>query len=238
MTLMVVFDNNAFDPRLQTGWGFAVWIEYGGNVVLFDTGADGAALLNNLSALGLKPQAIEAVVLSHIHGDHTGGLAAVLTVNPQVTVYLPQVFPTRFKEQARAAGATVVEVTGPIEILPDLWSTGQMGTGLIEQALFARTEEGLVVVTGCAHPGVDKMVARAKEIAQDEIALVVGGFHLGGSNRRRIENIISEFQRLGVQQVAPCHCSGEKAKEMLRRAYGEDFFASGVGWQWQSKSSE
>jgi 7,8-dihydropterin-6-yl-methyl-4-(beta-D-ribofuranosyl)aminobenzene 5'-phosphate synthase len=148
------------------------------------------------------------------------------------------VFPTRFKEQARAAGATVVEVTGPIEILPDLWSTGQMGTGLIEQALVARTEEGLVVVTGCAHRGVDKMVARAKEIGQDEIALVVGGFHLGGSNRRRIENIISESQRLGVQQVAPCHCTGEKAKEMLRRAYGEDFFASGVGWQWQSQSSE
>jgi 7,8-dihydropterin-6-yl-methyl-4-(beta-D-ribofuranosyl)aminobenzene 5'-phosphate synthase len=83
MTLMVVFDNNAFDPRLQTGWGFAVWIEYGGNVVLFDTGADSAVLPNNLSALGLRPQAIEAVVLSHIHGDHTGGRAAVLTVNPQ-----------------------------------------------------------------------------------------------------------------------------------------------------------
>jgi 7,8-dihydropterin-6-yl-methyl-4-(beta-D-ribofuranosyl)aminobenzene 5'-phosphate synthase len=237
MTLTVVFDNNAFDPRLQTGWGFAAWLEYGGRVVLFDTGADGAVLLDNLTTLGLEPKAIDIVVLSHIHGDHTGGLASLLAVNPQVTVYLPQAFPTQFKEQVRAAGAAVVEVDAPIEILPGLWSTGQMGTGIVEQALVARTEKGLVVVTGCAHPGVDEMVARAKQVGRDEIALVVGGFHLGGASRWRIEEIIGEFRRLGVQQVAPCHCTGEKAKEMLRRAYGEDFFASGVGWQWQSKSS-
>ena len=113
-----------------------------------------------------------------------------------------------------------------------------MGTGIVEQSLVARTEKGMVVVTGCAHPGVDKMVARAKEVGRDEIALVVGGFHLGGASRGRIEEIIGEFQRLGVQHVAPCHCTGDKAKEMLRQAYGEDFFASGVGWQWQSESSE
>ena len=51
-------------------------------------------------------------------------------------------------------------------------------------------------------------MARAKEAARDEIALVVDGFHLGGASLRRIENIISEFQRLGVQAVAPCHCTG------------------------------
>jgi 7,8-dihydropterin-6-yl-methyl-4-(beta-D-ribofuranosyl)aminobenzene 5'-phosphate synthase len=232
MKLMVVFDNNAFDPRLQMAWGFSAWVEYGGNVVLFDTGADGAVLLNNLSALGLNPQAIEAVVLSHIHGDHTGGLAVVLTANPQVTVYLPQAFPTGFKEQVRGAGAAVVEVDAPQEILPGLWSTGQMGTGIVEQALVARTEKGLVVVTGCAHPGVDEMVTRAKQVGRGEIALVVGGFHLGGASRGRVQQIISEFRRLGVQQVAPCHCTGDQARELFREFYGEKYHDCGVGWQW------
>ena len=41
MSLTVVFDNNPYDPRLQTGWGFAAWLEYGDQTVLFDTGADG-----------------------------------------------------------------------------------------------------------------------------------------------------------------------------------------------------
>jgi metal-dependent hydrolase (beta-lactamase superfamily II) len=182
MILTVVFDNNPYDSRLQTGWGFAAWLECSGQTVLFDTGADGVVLLDNMAALGLDFKAIGIVVLSHIHGDHTGGLAAVLAANPQVTVYLPKVFPTGFKEQVRAAGVALVELDAPIEILPGLWSAGQMATGIVEQALVARTEKGLVVVTGCAHPGVDEMVARAKQVGRDEIALVIGGFHLSGSS--------------------------------------------------------
>jgi hypothetical protein len=75
MNLTILFDNNPYDPRLQTGWGFAAWIEYGDRVVLFDTGADGAVLLDNMALLGFDPQAIDIVVLSHEHSDHTGGLA-------------------------------------------------------------------------------------------------------------------------------------------------------------------
>jgi 7,8-dihydropterin-6-yl-methyl-4-(beta-D-ribofuranosyl)aminobenzene 5'-phosphate synthase len=244
MTLTVVFDNNPHDPRLRTGWGFAAWIEYGDHTVLFDTGADGTVLLDNMAALGLDPGAIDLVVLSHEHGDHTGGLAGLLALNREactergecISVYLPRAFPGRFKEQVRATGATVVEVTGPTEILPGLWSTGQMGTGLVEQALVARTEKGLVVVTGCAHPGVDQMVARAAEIVGGEIALVVGGFHLGGASPARVEGIVGEFRRLGVQQVAPCHCTGDQARELFRQAYGQAYHACGVGWQWPGQA--
>ena len=240
MILTVVFDNypparpgaGADAGRLQTGWGFSAWLEHGGHRVLFDTGASGAVLLDNMAALGLDPAAVEIVVLSHNHGDHTGGLASLLAVNPQVTVYLPQAFPPRLKRQVRTAGATVVEVTGPQEILPGLWSTGQMGSRIVEQALVARTEKGLLVVTGCAHPGVDEMATRAGEIAGGEITLVVGGFHLGGASRQRVEEIITTFRRLGVEQVAPCHCTGDEAREIFCQAYGEDYFPCSVGWQW------
>jgi 7,8-dihydropterin-6-yl-methyl-4-(beta-D-ribofuranosyl)aminobenzene 5'-phosphate synthase len=232
MDLTVVFDNNAFDPRLRTGWGFAAWLTYEGHTVLFDTGADGSILLGNLAALELDPQAVDVVVLSHIHGDHTGGLGDLLAVNPDVTVYLPQAFPASFRAQVRAVGAKTVEVTGPAEILPGLWSTGAMGTRIVEQALVALTEDGLVVVTGCAHPGVDEMVARAREIGQENVALVVGGFHLGSASEARVASIIDAFRRLGVQQVAPCHCTGDRARAIFRRAYGPDYSACGVGWHW------
>jgi 7,8-dihydropterin-6-yl-methyl-4-(beta-D-ribofuranosyl)aminobenzene 5'-phosphate synthase len=240
MTLTIVFDNNPYGPCLQTGWGFAAWIEYEDRIVLFDTGANGAVLLDNMAGLGLDPRAIDIVVLSHNHSDHTGGLAGLLSVTSPVCtergecirVYVPHAFPGRFKEQVRTTGAAVIEVTGATEILPGLWSTGQMGTDIVEQALVARTERGLVVVTGCAHPGVDKMVARAREIGQGEIALVVGGFHLGGASPACIKEIIAVFRRLGVQQVAPCHCTGDKARNLFRQAYGEKYHDSGVGWQW------
>jgi 7,8-dihydropterin-6-yl-methyl-4-(beta-D-ribofuranosyl)aminobenzene 5'-phosphate synthase len=67
---------------------------------------------------------------------------------------------------------------------------------------------------------------------------VVGGFHLGAASRGQIERIISEFQRVGVQTVAPCHCTGDKARVLFRQAYGEDFFACGVGWRWQDGTTE
>jgi len=234
--LTIVFDNNVHDPRLQTGWGFAAWLEYGSQAVLFDTGAGGTVLLDNMATLGLDPKAIDIVILSHNHGDHTGGLAGLLAVNHQVIVYLPQAFPASFREGVRAKGAVVVEVDDPLEILPGLWSTGQMGTGIVEQALVAKTAEGLVVLTGCAHPGVDKMAARARQIGQGEIALAVGGFHLGGASRGRVREIIAEFRRLGVQKVAPCHCSGNQAKELLRQALGEGYLAVGAGRQWKSQA--
>ena len=77
MSLTVIYDNNAYDPHLRTGWGFAAWLEYTGRTVLFDTGAEGGLLLGNMRALDLDPRAIEIVVLSHIHGDHVGGLASL-----------------------------------------------------------------------------------------------------------------------------------------------------------------
>jgi len=231
MTLIVVYDDHTLDNKLQTAWGFAAWLEYGGHKILFDTGGDGSLLLGNLATLGLDPQDIDAVVLSHAHSDHTGGLAAILDANPGITVYLPEAFSASFKDRIRAAGCSVVEVSGPLEILPGLWSTGPMGSRIIEQALIAESADGLVVVTGCAHPGVDEMATRATEIGQQEIYLLVGGFHLGATTQERIDEIIHKFRQLGVEKVAPCHCTGNRARASFEQAYGQDYFAAGVGWQ-------
>jgi 7,8-dihydropterin-6-yl-methyl-4-(beta-D-ribofuranosyl)aminobenzene 5'-phosphate synthase len=138
MIVTVIFDNNPFDPRLQTSWGFAACLEYGERTILFDTGGDGSVLLHNLAALALEPQTVDMVVLSHRHGDHTGGLSAVLAANPRLTVCVPQAFSARFKRQVRATGATLVKVRNPEQLLHGLHSTDQMGTGPVEQALVAR----------------------------------------------------------------------------------------------------
>jgi 7,8-dihydropterin-6-yl-methyl-4-(beta-D-ribofuranosyl)aminobenzene 5'-phosphate synthase len=89
---------------------------------------------------------------------------------------------------------------------------------------------GLVIVTGCAHPGVVEMVRRAKKAATGEVALVMGGFHLGGASQGQIEGIIAEFRQLGVQRVAPCHCTGDRARRMFADAYATDCTLAGVGW--------
>ena len=228
MTITVVYDNNPYDSRLQTAWGFGCLIETGEATVLFDTGGDGGTLLGNMSTLGIDPQDIEAVVLSHIHGDHTGGLGALLGTGARPTVYVPRSFPARFKADVRSL-TVLEEVNGPAEILPGVYTTGEVGSRIVEQALAVETAEGLVVITGCAHPGVVEMVRRARQISEAEVYLVLGGFHLGGASQHKVGRIIADFRELGVRRVAPCHCTGDQAIKAFADAFGADFIQSGVG---------
>jgi len=228
MMFTIVYDNHTYNPALRTGWGFACLVETGEATVLFDTGGDGPTLLGNMAALGLDPQAIDHVVLSHAHGDHTSGLSALLDTGVRPAVYALAAFPASFKRAVRAR-TDLVEVAGPTEICPGVHSTGPVGSGIVEQALAVETGEGLVVLTGCAHPGVVEMVRRAQAITGGVVDLVMGGFHLGGASRGQIERVIADLRRLGVQRVAPCHCTGDRAREMFVDAFGVDFVPAGVG---------
>jgi 7,8-dihydropterin-6-yl-methyl-4-(beta-D-ribofuranosyl)aminobenzene 5'-phosphate synthase len=212
-------------------------VEVGETTVLFDTGGDGATLLSNMAKLDLDPQAIDAVVLSHNHGDHTGGLASLLDTGIRPTVYVPAAFPASFEADLRAR-TELVQVTDPTEILSGVYTTGQVGSGIVEQALVVETAAGLVVVTGCAHPGVVEMVRQAKKATAGEVALVMGGFHLGSASQDQIEGIIAALRQLGVQQIAPCHCTGDQARRLFADAYGADCTLAGAGWVTRIGSGE
>ncbi len=226
ITLTIVYDNNPLDARLKTAWGFACLIETVKTTVLFDTGGDGPTLMGNLAALGFDPRRIDAVVLSHIHGDHTGGLDALLNVNDHLTVYLPQSFPAEFKARVSKRGA-VVSASGLMTITDHIRTTGEMGTSIIEQSLIVEADSGLVVITGCAHPGVVEIVRQAKRYG--DVSLVMGGFHLGDKSVQEVETIIAELERLGVRKVAPCHCTGERAIQQFKAVFGADFIQAGAG---------
>jgi len=235
LTITILYDNNAGDGdgRLETAWGFACLVEGLEETILFDTGGDSATLLRNARTLGVDPRDVDVVVISHVHGDHVGGLAGFLEENHAVTVYLPRSFPKGIKDAVSRAGAELVEVSsqeaGPVEICEHVYSTGELGDWIKEQSLVIETSRGLVVITGCAHPGVVNIVRRAKELTGGDVYLVLGGFHLGGTSAAEIRDIVEDFQQLGVQQVAPCHCSGDVARGLFEEVYGEDFIPAGVG---------
>jgi len=229
LSITVSYDNNPYNERLTTAWGFSCVIRGTEKTILFDTGGDGSILLANMEELGINPKEIDLVVLSHIHGDHVGGLPSFLRKNPEVVVYLPKSFPKGFKDGVKEYGAKVVEVQGPLKICQGVYSTGELGTWIKEQSLIIHTEKGLIVITGCAHPGIVKIVNKAKELFKDDVLLVMGGFHLGGESKGEIEKIVSSFRKLGVSYVGPCHCSGDAARQLFKKEYGENFINIGVG---------
>jgi 7,8-dihydropterin-6-yl-methyl-4-(beta-D-ribofuranosyl)aminobenzene 5'-phosphate synthase len=86
----VLYDAFGAPSPLVRDWGFAALVEYGGRRVLFDTGNNGEAFAANVKQLNVDLSRLDAVVISHRHGDHTSGLHHLLSVNPAVTIYAPQ----------------------------------------------------------------------------------------------------------------------------------------------------
>jgi len=227
--LKTVYDNNAFDPQLKTAWGFACYIDTGEVKILFDTGGDPKILLANMNRLGITVGEIQTIVLSHIHGDHVGGLPAVLRENSSVDVYVPASFPDDFKSRVKAYGSNLIEVHGALKICEGVMTTGELGSGIVEQSLIVNSERGLVVVTGCAHPGIANIVETAIQLTNTDVYLAVGGFHLSGATKEEILSVVERLRSLGVTNVAPCHCSGDIARRIFKDSFGDGYVDAGAG---------
>jgi 7,8-dihydropterin-6-yl-methyl-4-(beta-D-ribofuranosyl)aminobenzene 5'-phosphate synthase len=180
----------------KRGWGFSCLI---GENVLFDTGADANTLYYNMQRLKIDLQEIEAIVLSHAHGDHTGGIGIVSQLS-DVKVYVPRsFFALMSKGLSRFENVEMVEVSDTTKVAEGIISTGEIGR-MGEQSLMVQSPKGLVVVTGCSHPGLDTIMNVARDFGT--IYGVVGGFH--GFDKLEILR--------DVEMIVPCHCTRLKKR--------------------------
>jgi len=224
ITLISVYDNYQVNPELKTAWGFATLIKTPEELILFDTGGNSEILLFNMEKLGIDPLSISKVVISHIHGDHLGGLGGFLEKNNNVSVFVPSSFPEAVKNMVVQKGAELVEISAPRKISDFVYTTGELYGPPEEQSLIIDSKKGLIVITGCAHPGITSIVKKAKELMKkDGVYLVLGGFHYPPLS------CVEEFKELKVEKVAPSHCTGDSAREAFRKEYGKDFIEYGVG---------
>ncbi|MFC2135830.1 MBL fold metallo-hydrolase [Bacteroidota bacterium] len=228
VTITTLFDNIENDNRLTTEWGFSALIEYGDVTILFDTGLDGSILINNMNILGIDPQEIDKIVISHDHGDHTGGLEAILQTGITPDVYLLGSFSSQLRSMVESYTNLFI-ADEAVEITRGVYSTGQVPINVTEQALIVTTKQGLVTITGCAHPGADVMVNKTNQLIDGDIYLVMGGFHMGVISGALVQDVIDHFREHGVQNVMCSHCTGYDAMNIFRNQYGTNFFEGGVG---------
>lgn len=229
LKIITVYDNNPFNESLKPDWGFSCVIRGFEKTILFDTGRDGQILLSNMEKLGINPEEIELIFLSHEHYDHTGGIEEFLNRNCKVEIWLLECFSLEFKNKIKVKGVNLQEVKTFQQIIKDVYTTGILGSFIKEQSLVLRTEKGLVVITGCAHPGITFIVSKAKEMLGESIYLIIGGFHMLDFSEKEIKNVIKEFKNFGVQKVAPCHCSGRETILLFEKEFKNNFIKTGVG---------
>ncbi len=248
---------------LQHDWGFAALVEYGGKRILFDTGNDARIFARNVKQLGVDLARLDAVVISHRHGDHTSGLNHLLSVNAQVKIFVPEegaffrwLVPPQFlthydplpadmkyfggKKPARLLTGTPWErakfeiIAKTTEVFPGFFlittQSDKRGTmEMNELSLAFRTPQGLAVVVGCSHPGVEKVLENAAAIDR-RLYSVAGGFHLVATGRTEIERVASVLHDgLKLQRVAPGHCTSELGFAVFLEHFKGRFDRAGLG---------
>lgn len=227
MKIKIIYDNCKASEDFQEGWGFSCLVDLGHRKILFDTGADKEAFFSNLAKMGARCAEFTDVVYSHKHGDHIAGLEVILAQLKQGTrLFVPKKFPIK-----TVPASICCEIVDDFkEIDSRIYSLVLKGGFLLyEQALIIETKNGLVVITGCAHPGIIHLLQEVKKRLDQPIHLVLGGFHLFRKRQGTIDAIVQGFKDLNVQLAAPCHCTGPLAIERFKRVYQNRFYPIGSG---------
>ncbi len=227
--LSVIFDNIHYDKCCKSLWGFGSYIKTQNHTILFDTGSNGRALLENLETKGLDIQEVDTIFISHFHWDHIGGIDSILELNPNVNIFVNHTTSKNFIRDMDAISEGV-EIIGKefTKIYDDIYSTGELNSSK-EHSLVLDTSDGAVIVTGCSHAGVGEIAKEVAKNLQKEILLIVGGFHLSDKSDNEIKESIKTLKSVSTKFVAPSHCTGEKASEIFKQEFGSRYIDSGAG---------
>ncbi|MDP8209922.1 MAG: MBL fold metallo-hydrolase [Candidatus Stygibacter australis] len=234
MKIQVLYDNTISESGYLPGWGFSCLID---GRILFDTGEHSEILFHNMEMMKISVEQIEKVVISHDHYDHRDGLWQLLKLKNGLPVYICEGFSDVTKAKIEIHG-------GILHILNDNLRLGQekdiflfggfefeyKGEKMVEQCLVLTTQNGVTVIAGCSHPGIVKMVKRVHRLMGGKpLYLAAGGFHLKDSSEQEIEEIVKELQAIGIQKMAPTHCTGAMAQDIFKYYFQENCLSLGAG---------
>ena len=202
LSILPLVDYYAENETFTTEAGVSYYINADDKSILLDVGANGrkehpSALLKNLKILGKKFDSLDFIYLSHLHLDHVGGMKdqknATFSVSagnvdlPEIPVYSPE--PVRPSELN--PGPIPEIITKPYKISEGIISIGAipkalylMGYTLENTIAFNLSGKGIVVVIGCGHQSIDKILERAHELFDEPVYGIIGGLHLPSGNGR------------------------------------------------------
>lgn len=232
--VLMLYNNVGSSPNLVSKWGVSIWIEDKDTAVLFDTGGDPSTMWENIANSGVDIKKLSKIVISHNHWDHVNGLPIILEKSNYMSdIFVPNFDLTLIEIKNPAGRLTGVE--DPVQINDFLWSTGQIkgsawfGT-VHEQSLAIIQNDFIYLLTGCAHPGIVKIVEKTKKYLPDKrIGLIIGGFHLMRQSDHHVKEISSKLKRLRVKKIAPSHCTGEQAIKIFKQEWQENFIDFNIG---------
>jgi len=231
--IFMVYNNAGSNGDYTKRWGLSIWIEQNNDAVLFDTGKTPKILWRNILKSGIDIQKLSKIVISHNHKDHINGLPILLKElksSPKVLVPHSDLKNIRSK----FSKADISGIKGPAQINDYLWSTGEMFSSTIwesisEQSVVISQNDSMILLTGCAHPGIVKITEKAIDQHGKKIKLVGGGFHLMEHKEQQILEISSDLKKLNVLNIAPSHCTGKLATNVFKDEWKDRYIDFSIG---------
>lgn len=233
----IIYDNNLAVRGLQNGFGFSCLLEYDNKKIIFDTGGNRLAFFNNLQKLNILLDTITHIIFSHQHWDHTAGFEEVISrLNNDCKIYVPFKFDYNLLSKiSKEKKLNLIKDITPID--DNLFLITLKGSSCVikecfsvyEQSLVINRDSGSIVLTGCGHPGIKNILRTVQRKLVSNTDWVIGGFHLHRSFTRTIEDVVNEFNLLGVKNVAPCHCTGQKAVSIFKNKLINKIHEIGTG---------
>jgi len=153
---------------------------------------------------------------------------------PEEMHYFDGKYPERLASGSPWPGAKFTQIRAPTEVLPGFWLFPTLsetpGTReMNEVSMAVKTSQGLALMVGCSHPGIEKILEAASKI-EPRIYTVFGGFHLVDISDSEVSSMVGRFHdKWKFERAAAGHCTGEFAFSEFNRIFGSKFDHAGVG---------
>ena len=249
LEIIPLYEEDRMDENFEFGHGVSYLIRTDSSTILMDVGNNPnesaqSPALKNMRSLGIAWQEIEAIMISHPHPDHVGGVSAWqnqtisfgdLTADlSEMLIYTPTsvAYPT----------ANVFHSVEPTLISRDIGTTGMISYAEVfpiflfdpkgqEQAIVIHVDgHGLVVITGCGHPTMEKLVSRAEALFGKKVVGVVGGLHYEKASTEDVQSHIQFLEpRVPTLIALSPHDSSLDALKAFQSAFPQAYRSLRVG---------
>ena len=264
-------ENTAGGMGILAEWGVSMLVEVDDYCFLLDTGAGFVAAHNSIR-MNVDLKAIDKLIFSHGHDDHTGGLLNLLKIRktPLEIIAHPDVWDLKYwkrgrdasfnfigipysREKAESLGARFNLTPAPVWLNDNIVASGEVpmensfesidesavvktSNGFKpdplrdDQSVFIKTDQGVVVICGCAHRGVVNTIRHAQKLTGcNKVYSVIGGIHLFSASEKRIGETIKEFRARDIAKIGVSHCTGPYAASIFAHEFKDKFFFNHAG---------